>query len=73
MHCYMVVSGKISKESLLNALGQNPGASVYTLATATTVWHVLHSKDLHAFHLQRVQALQVEDYSCRAVSAQWFL
>lgn len=65
-------------EGLLNAVNQTPGTSVCASATATTfsaaiVWHVLHNEGLYPFYLQRVPALQAEDYPCQVVSAKKYI
>lgn len=39
----------------------------------TTVWRIVHDFGLYPFHLQRVQALQPNDYFAREEFSQWIL
>jgi hypothetical protein len=39
----------------------------------STVWRVLREQQLYPCHLQRVQALSLQDYPARVLFCQWFL
>ena len=38
-----------------------------------TVWRVLYEQQLHPYHLQKVEALQPQDFASRAHICRWFL
>lgn len=66
------------KETILNIVDKTLLTSTRAIACRVhvsqfTVWRVLNKERLHLFHIQRVQTLQVSDYSLRVEFYQWFM
>ncbi|GFX97103.1 DUF4817 domain-containing protein [Trichonephila clavipes] len=67
-----------AEDRVLQELDRNPSTSTRVVSREThipqaTVWRIAHDEGLHPYHLQRVQALELGDYSKRMNFARWFL
>lgn len=67
-----------AEDAVLNYFQANRRASIRSCASdvgisRSSVWRILHNHNLHAFHYQRVQALQPQDLPRRVEFAEWFL
>jgi hypothetical protein len=68
----------VMEENVLRAVQDNPRVSVRSVArmhniSFSVVWRILCEQLLHPFHIQRVQALNPNDYEPRRQFCQWFL
>lgn len=66
------------EEQILNLIEENPTTSTRAIANQVgvsqkKVWTTLHENQLYPFHVQRVQALQPEDFPRRVEFCEWFL
>ncbi|GFV72290.1 uncharacterized protein LOC103512048 [Trichonephila clavipes] len=67
-----------AEDRVLQELERNPSTSTRVVSRETnipqaTVWRNEHDEGLHPYHLQRVQALELGDYTKRMDFARWFL
>lgn len=66
------------EENILEIFEENPSTSTGEVAdqlgcSKSVVWTVLHEEKLHPFKLQKVQALNPQDFPHRVDCARWFL
>lgn len=65
------------EEAVLNHVEANPSTSVraiaYVGAAPSTVWRTLRDQQMHAYHLQKVQAMGPDDYMPRRRFCRWWL
>lgn len=67
-----------TEERVLRIVQDNPRVSVRSIArmndiSFSVVWRILREQLLHPFHIQRVQALNPNDYGPRREFCQWLL
>lgn len=67
-----------AEERVLGLVERNPRTSIRAVASQLTisrnsVQRILNEENFHAYHLQRVQLLNPDDYPKRVRFAQWFL
>jgi hypothetical protein len=66
------------EEDVLQRFEDNPSTSTRAVGNTlevsrSTVWRVLHGENMHAFHLQKVHALEPRDFPRRLACSQWFI
>jgi hypothetical protein len=69
---------EIVDEEVLELVARDPYTSCRKISrnigvSHSTVWRILHSNLLYAFHIQTVQALTPNDYPLRIEFCQWLL
>lgn len=65
-------------DQILQRVELNPAISIRRLVAEfnipySTIWRILHREHLYPYHLQRVQALEPQDYPNRLGFCQWFI
>lgn len=76
-HARRVITPNI-EDTVLNLVQNNPGISTRAIASQigisnTSVWRILHTNDMHPYHIQRVQLLEPADFAPRLTFARWYL
>ena len=66
------------EEEVLERIANEPSTSTRAVArgmgtSQSSVWRVLQEQNLHAYHLQKVQGLQPNDFAPRIQFVRWFL
>ena len=67
-----------NEESVLEILQNNSSTSTraidsYVRISHSFVWRILHTNDMHPYHIQRVQLLNEDDFAPRLAFARWYL